>query len=161
METKIDAHRLELIRNRCGFMNGVCFSSNGRSGGMGLWWRDCGVNVCSFSHHHVEVDVCDADYIPVWKAVGVCGWQEAANKRLTWELMRNIRQGCVLPMLMFGDFNETLGMNEKDVGAMRGERQINAFQEAIEDCVCRDLGYRGNIFTWQRGNICHKKKPTR
>lgn len=32
MDTNIDAHRLELIRNRCGFTDGVCFSSNERSG---------------------------------------------------------------------------------------------------------------------------------
>lgn len=49
------------------------------------------------------------------------GWPKATNKRLTWESMRNTRNSCVLPMLMFGDFNEILGMHEKDGGATRGE----------------------------------------
>ncbi|XP_057251804.1 uncharacterized protein LOC125498516 [Beta vulgaris subsp. vulgaris] len=151
METKMDSQRLELIRNRCSFTSGVCFSSNRRSGGMGLWWRDVTVNVCSFSNHHVEVDVCDGNNIAIWKAVGVYGWPEATNKHLTWDLMRSIRHGSALPMLLFGDFNEILGMHEKEGGAIRGERQIDAFREAVEECGCRDLGYRGNIFTWQRG----------
>lgn len=36
---------------------------------------------------------------------------------------------------------------------MRGERQLDAFgEEALEVCGCRDLGFRGNVFTSQRGN---------
>lgn len=52
---------------------------------------------------------------------------------------------------MFGDFNEILEMHEKEGGALRWERQIDAFRAALGVCECRDLGYRGNIFTWQRG----------
>lgn len=150
METKIDSQRLELIRNRCGFTNGLCLSSSGRSGGLGFWWREDIARVCSYSTHHVEVEVCDVNNQPCWKAVGIYGWPEASNKHLTWDLMRRIQWSNTLPLLMFGDFNEILGMNEKEGGAVRGERQIDAFRAAIEDCGCRDLGYRGNVFTWQR-----------
>uniref|UniRef100_A0A803N9H2 Exo_endo_phos domain-containing protein n=1 Tax=Chenopodium quinoa TaxID=63459 RepID=A0A803N9H2_CHEQI len=52
---------------------------------------------------------------------------------------------------MFGDFNEILGMHEKEGGAVRGERQIDAFREALVVCECKDLGFKGNIYTWQRG----------
>lgn len=91
---------------------------------MGFWWRDVEVNVCSYSHHHFEVDVCDASNSPIWKAVGVYGWLEASNKHLTWELMRNIGARTALPLMMFGDFNEILGNNEKEGGVVRGERQL-------------------------------------
>lgn len=29
---------------------------------------------------------------------------------------------------------------------------LDAFREARDDCVVRDLGYKGSPFTWQRGN---------
>ncbi|XP_056688734.1 uncharacterized protein [Spinacia oleracea] len=151
METKMDAGRLELVHNRCGFENGFCLSSNGRSEGLGFWWRDIKVNICSYSLHHIEVEVCDSENVPKWKAVGIYGWPEAANKHYTWELMRAIKARSSLPTVMFGDFNEIMGMHEKEGGAVRGERQLDAFREAIEACDCRDLGYKGNIFTWKRG----------
>ncbi|XP_021715284.1 uncharacterized protein LOC110683247 [Chenopodium quinoa] len=57
--------------------------------------------------------------------------------------MRSIYASASLPILMFRDFNE------RDV--IRGERQIDVFREAIDYCECRDLGFRGNVYTWQRG----------
>ena len=32
----IDSGRLEVVRNKCGFSNGLCVSSVGTSGGIGL-----------------------------------------------------------------------------------------------------------------------------
>ncbi|XP_021744637.1 uncharacterized protein LOC110710620 [Chenopodium quinoa] len=151
METKIDAQRLELIRNSCGFATGLCLSSNRRSGGLGLWWRDLNVEVVSYSAHHIEANVCDASGVPSWKMVGVYGWPEATQKYRTWDLMRNIHAGCSIPMLYFGDFNEILGVHEKSGGVTRGERQMDGFRNALEDCGLRDLVYKGSIYTWERG----------
>lgn len=151
METKIDAQRLELIRDKCGYGNGICLSSNGRSGGMGLWWRDIKINICSYSVHHVEAEICDNDNIPRWKAINIYGWSETSNKHLTWELMKNLKLRSSLPVVMYGDFNEIISMQEKDWGPVRTERHIDAFREAIDVCEFPDLGFKGNIFTWQRG----------
>lgn len=57
METMIDARKLERIRNICDFVNGVCLSSDGRSGGMGFWWRDVNVAPDTFLVHHFIADV--------------------------------------------------------------------------------------------------------
>ncbi|XP_021764895.1 uncharacterized protein LOC110729440 [Chenopodium quinoa] len=43
-------------------------------------------------------------------------------------------------------------MSEKDGGAVRRESCMDAFRGAIDSCELRDLGYKGCIFTWQRGN---------
>lgn len=40
LESMIDSRRLEVVRNKCGFINGVCLSSQGNYEGLGLWWRD-------------------------------------------------------------------------------------------------------------------------
>lgn len=49
--------KLEGIRNKCGFQEGFCISSDGHSGGIGLWWRDAAVNLVSYSKHHILVEV--------------------------------------------------------------------------------------------------------
>lgn len=151
METKIDAQRLELVRNKCGFTSGLCRSNNGRSSGMGLWWREVDVSIYTFSNHHIEFNVRGGGGSSIWKGVGIYGWPEASNKRLTWELMKNIANRNTLPIMMFGDFNEILGGQEKEGGVIQGERQIDAFRDAIEICGCQDLGYSGSTFTWQWG----------
>lgn len=52
MDTMIDMVNLERVRNICGFVNGICMSSNGNLGGMGFWWKDNNVEVCSYSIHN-------------------------------------------------------------------------------------------------------------
>ncbi|XP_056690135.1 uncharacterized protein [Spinacia oleracea] len=109
------------------------------------------MNVVSYSIHHDEAEICDRNNVPVWRAIGIYGWPEAANKHHTWELKWTLKTRSTLPMVVFGDFNEILGVHEKDGGVVRGERQMEAFRRAIENCEYRDLGFKGNIFTWQRG----------
>lgn len=83
--------------------------------------------------------------------VGIYEWLAGEHKHRTWELMRSLRNIWEAPMVFFGDFNEIASMTEKDGGAVRSERKIDAFRGVIDDCGLRDLGYRGSIFTWQWG----------
>ena len=148
----MEAHVLEKIRSRCGFSDGLCLSSNGNSGGIGLWWNNMDVSVVSFSAHHIHGVVLDDNKNPWWHAVGIYGWPETSNKYLTWQLIRQIKQQCGEPVLFFGDFNEIVSVNEKAGGVPRCERLMDAFRETMDDCEVKDLGFKGCCFTWQRGN---------
>lgn len=53
MESMMQRDKLERVRNRCGFFDGVCIDSNGQSGGIGLWWRDLEVTLLSYSSRHI------------------------------------------------------------------------------------------------------------
>jgi hypothetical protein len=61
-----------------------------------------------------------------------------------------------LPWLMAGDFNEILHAHEKDGGAARPQRCMQAFSTALSDCGLDDIGYSGDIFSWRRGRICER-----
>jgi hypothetical protein len=61
-----------------------------------------------------------------------------------------------LPWLVMGNFNEILYSNEKEGGAMRPQRCMQAFRNALHACNLEDLGYEGDIFTWRRGKICER-----
>lgn len=135
METMIDARRLERVRNSCGFTQGSCISS------IGILWRDVNVVIKSYSAHHVDTEVRRQDNRVAWRVAGIYGWLERENKHLTWKLMERYWGNCTKPLVMFGDFNEILGPSEKDGGAIRGERQMDAFRGAIDGCNLRDMGF--------------------
>uniref|UniRef100_A0A803MDE4 Endonuclease/exonuclease/phosphatase domain-containing protein n=2 Tax=Chenopodium quinoa TaxID=63459 RepID=A0A803MDE4_CHEQI len=152
METMIDENRLNKIKIKCGYVEGVCISSNGRSGGMGMWWKDIKVNVVSYSAHHFAIDILNDNNCAMWRAIGIYGWPEQSNKHLTWDLMSSLKSGCSIPCIMFGDFNEISSLCEKEGGPLRSERLMDAFRVTMDTCAMRDLGYRGSIYTWERGN---------
>ena len=143
---------LEKVHNRCGFSNGLCLSSTGHYGGVGLWWNELDISVLSFSPYHIHAVVLDGNKNPSWHAVGIYGWPETANKHQTWQLLRQVRQQYPLPLLLFGNFNEIVCMEEKGGGLPRSERVMDAFRMAVDDCGVKDMGYKGSKFTWQRSN---------
>lgn len=58
-ETLIHFNRTEEFRYLLGFVNCLCISSNGRSGGLAQFWRssfNCTVLTYSTNHINVEVD---------------------------------------------------------------------------------------------------------
>ncbi|KAL2929017.1 RNA polymerase II holoenzyme cyclin-like subunit [Bienertia sinuspersici] len=147
----VDNCVLEKIKKRCGFVNGICVSSRGNSGGLGFWWRDVDMVVISYSNHHCAANVISRDGGPCWRAMGIYGWPDAPNKHRTWDLISTLKLNCNIPWVIFGDFNEITSLAEKEGGASRGERQMDAFRHVIDDCHLQDLGYRGSVFTWQYG----------
>ncbi|XP_074306558.1 uncharacterized protein LOC141641810 [Silene latifolia] len=151
METMISANNLEKIKNKCGFTSGICISSNGRSGGLGIWWKDINAQLVSYNNHHFAIKIVGEDGSILWRAVGVYGWPELTNKYKTWDMLRALCANHNDPMILFGDFNEILSAREKEGGAIREERQMDAFRSALDDCDLQDLGFIGNIYTWQRG----------
>ncbi|KAL2933269.1 hypothetical protein RDABS01_016388 [Bienertia sinuspersici] len=151
METMLDERRLEIVKKKCGFHNGICISSMGNSGGLGFWWNDVNVCVKSYSCHHVEGEVLDSSGAVAWKVIGLYGWAKTVEKFHTWDLMRRLAANGDQPLVMFGDFNEITSKEEKLGGAVRQEAMMQAFRDAIDDCHLRDLGCKGNLYTWQRG----------
>ncbi|KAA3482895.1 reverse transcriptase [Gossypium australe] len=58
METKIDTKRMEGIRRRCGFMNGIDVGAEGSRGGLCLAWKEeYIVSLKTFSKNHIDVPI--------------------------------------------------------------------------------------------------------
>ncbi|KAL2933763.1 Histone-lysine N-methyltransferase H3 lysine-36 and H4 lysine-20 specific [Bienertia sinuspersici] len=148
----IDSQKLEHVRRLCCFTDGLCLGNDGNSGDMGLWRYGINVVVETYSRHHISVNVIDEWGNIAWKALSIYGWSGFSDKHLTWQLMKDLGSNCTAPIIMFEDFNEIVSTSEKEGGAMRSEKHMDGFREVIDKCQLRDMGFKGNIFTWQRGN---------
>lgn len=127
-----------------------CFSvnKNGLGGGLAMLWNlDVEIYIASFSHHHIDANVCN-EKGKNWRCTGVCGNLEASQKRHTWTLLRRLVGFSSSPCLCCGDFNEILHMEEKKSGNDRDVRMINDFREALEDSGLVDMEFLGRLYTW-------------
>ncbi|XP_048493143.1 uncharacterized protein LOC125493698 [Beta vulgaris subsp. vulgaris] len=141
----------ERVKNRLGFDCSFGVNSNGRSGGLCVYWQSSHLDfqLISFSSHHICGDVtCDNGV--VWRFVGLYGWPDRGQKAKTWELMRSL---CEYggPMLLGGDFNEVLSMSEVEGSQVEDRRVMHDFRACMDDLQLRDLGFSGCWFTWERG----------
>lgn len=88
-----------------------------------------------------------------WRLTAMYGEFWCENKYKTWDRMRQFHQNHNLPWLLIGDLNGIQFLHEKDRGNPRPQQYMQAFQQVIDDCELRDMGFRGDRFTWQRGRI--------
>ena len=87
METMLEDKDLNGIKQRCGFSNGICLSSRGRSGGLGMWWRDTEAEIITYSQNHILIAILDQNGEREWLTAGIYGWPNSAEKHKTWRFM--------------------------------------------------------------------------
>lgn len=80
------------------------------------------------------------------------GWAKEEEKYMTWNHIRHLCEDSHLPLIIGGDFNEILSYDEKEGASDRVRREMNGFQNVLEECELRDLGYNGAWYTWERGS---------
>jgi exonuclease III len=123
----------------------------GRSGEILFLWNYC---TC-----HVEIKDVNSNYINAlvtnisnqmqWRATGVYGYPQHHNKHLTCELIQNLANNSFNNnWLLFGDFNLILNTNEKYGGNPMDTNTTSLFRDTLNLCGLHDLGYKGDIFTW-------------
>ncbi|GMI79785.1 hypothetical protein HRI_001647800 [Hibiscus trionum] len=154
IETKLQSDKMEKVRRKCGYPNGIDVGARGRSGGLCLAWRDdCHVSLRSFSDRHIDVLITKDSDGSRWRCTGFYGAPEEQNRGESWNLLRQLDDLSEVPWLVIGDFNELLFSFEKMGGLLRSQRQMDAFRMALDDCSLSDIGYQGRWFTWEKGKF--------
>ncbi|CAM8933405.1 unnamed protein product [Rhodiola kirilowii] len=146
IETKMDGKRVEAVRRKIGFSYGLAVDSQGRSGGLAIWWsEDIQLSVSSFSKNHID---CEVDLGGIIRVTVFYGNPSTHRRSESWNLLRTLGLNNQLPWLVLGDFNEVLFGWEIWGGRIRKEWQMRKFREAISDCGLFDLGFSGLPFTY-------------
>ncbi|KAA3452465.1 reverse transcriptase [Gossypium australe] len=153
METKINKFKMEKVRQSCRYQSGIEVESMGSRGGLSLAWKgNASVVLQSFSHRHINVIVEEVGE-KKWRLTGFYGSPYINEREAAWNLLRRLSNQGEYPWLVCGDFNEILYGCEKKGGLPRDEKKMEEFRQVLEDCQLADLGYSGNWFTWERGNL--------
>jgi hypothetical protein len=148
--SKVKAERLKV---RLKFDNMLVSESDGRSGGLVLYWNN-DLKVTSFEVSKKFIDIrIKEDEADGWRLTGVYGEPSGDRKHLTWDCLRSLYAIVDLPWMMLGDCNEILYGAEKDGGNQRPQRCMQAFRDTLSFCNLEDMGFSGDIFTWRRGKI--------
>lgn len=74
METKVSEKRMEEIRRRCGFMNGLEVGATGSRGGICLaWHKEVQVKLRTLSTSHMDVLIKEEGVNEEWRFIGFYG----------------------------------------------------------------------------------------
>ena len=76
-----------------------------------------------------------------WHYTGFYGNPETTKRHEPWAKLKHLKGTSTLPWLEIGDFNEIVGLLEKEGGSTRLRQQMDRFIEAINFYGFRDLGY--------------------
>jgi hypothetical protein len=152
-ETHLDVYPAECLRKKLNMDFKVVNPSNGRSGGVLLFWKkEINIQLIFSAPKYIDVRVIESQE-KVWRFTGIYGEPRWEDKYKTWEKIRELKQNLNLPWIMMGDFNEILFSNEKEGGNPRPHDYMQAFRDALTDCGLEDIGYTGNHYTWKPGRI--------
>ncbi|KAG2277304.1 hypothetical protein Bca52824_059859 [Brassica carinata] len=68
-----------------------------------------------------------------------------------WGDLKRVIENIDEPVLVGGDFNTIMRLDERSGGNGRLSPDSLAFGEWINELALGDMGFRGNTFTWRRG----------
>lgn len=140
---------MERVRNRLGLKGFDGVSSQGKSGGLALYWdENVTVNIEDVNERWIDAFVKLSDDDPLWRVTFVYGEPRVENRHLMWESLCRLRGNSDLPWLVAGDFNEAMWDFEHLSSTPRPRNQMVAFRECLEVCQLADLGFAGHPFTY-------------
>jgi len=144
METKSNKGWMGYVRDQCEFKHGLIVPSDGSSGDLALFWRkEVTVHIQNFSSSHINAFVDGW-----WHLIGFYVNLETSRRSESWSLLKSLSNYSQLPWLAISDFNELVGLFEKEGCASRPASQMERFKEVIDVCGLKGLGFIGPRFTW-------------
>ena len=150
VETQLDRVRVESLAGTLGFDNAFVVSSQGRSGGLGIFWNNpIKIEILGYSVYHIDCSIADPGPAP-WMASCFYGEARTNLRNQTWDIMKGIANVSNLPWVCIGDFNEVLHPEEQEGIGERSNTQIQGFRDAADIFMLMDLGYIGNFWTFEK-----------
>jgi hypothetical protein len=129
--------------------NCIVNGTTGISGGIMLLWDPCAIDINNMEFNYIDVSVTNLSSNVHWRATGVYGYPKHHEKHITCDLLSNLNNNHNSNnWLIFGDFNIVLTSNEKQGGNPIDSNLSILFKDSINSCGLQDLGYKGDIFTW-------------
>lgn len=149
--TKQSIDEMQRIKEGLPYRGMLAVLSIRRSGGLALlWMEEVNLHIQTFTQNHIDALILNEPNTP-WRLTSFYGWPEEQRKNESWHLLWDLHSRHLVPWLCLGDFNEILKSEEKQGGLQEPLNLMQAFRETLLHCGLVDLGFRGNMFTWNNG----------
>lgn len=152
-EPHAGGNRAAQICHGLGFENSYRVDAVGQSGGLWLLWRsEAGmVEIVEATDQFIHAKVVNG--LDILHLIVVYAAPTASRRSGLWNQLRAVIQGVAEPVLIGGDFNTIVRLDERTGGNGRLSADSLSFGDWINDLSLIDMGFCGNKFTWRRGRI--------
>ncbi|XP_065629740.1 uncharacterized protein LOC136067578 [Quercus suber] len=153
--------KINKLCNRLKFVDSWCVDSNGKSGGLALFWR-LGVKMeVVFSDRNMIVALVYSDPPEApWLLFAIYGPFQRSKRKKFWELLENMVSSFSGPWVVIGDLNCIKRAKEKCGGRLVAESSVHCLRDFMVNTSAIDLGFIGPSFTWsnRREGLANKKE---
>uniref|UniRef100_A0A453IQP4 Endonuclease/exonuclease/phosphatase domain-containing protein n=2 Tax=Aegilops tauschii subsp. strangulata TaxID=200361 RepID=A0A453IQP4_AEGTS len=151
-ETRQDVAKVEKLKWRLGLKGFHGVSSNGKSGGLALFWDESlSVTVLDACCHYIDVRVDDVGGGTSWIGTFVYGEPRVENRQAMWDHLVRLRAVSQEPWFVCGEYNKALWQHEHLSRSLQSETQMSAFRDCLLLCELMDLGFAGVPYTYNNG----------
>lgn len=91
IETKLSSKRMEQVRRKCGFCNGIDNDNVGSKGGLSLGWKNNSlVSLKSYSKYHIDAYTHDNEIGDTWRFTGFYDNPNERFRYQSWDLLKHL-----------------------------------------------------------------------
>lgn len=117
-----------------------------------LWRSGIGdVKIVSSTNQFIHAKLVDG--VEVLHLIVVYAAPSESRRSGLWGQLKDVIQGLDEPLVVGGDFNTIVRLDERTGGNGRLSSDSIAFGDWINELYLIDMGFKGNRYTWKRG-IC-------
>ena len=151
METKRTVDEMKWIQNEIHFGAMLAVPCLGRRGGLAMLWKDeVDLNIQTYNQNNIDALILTKQNMS-WRITGFYGKLDEHLRNETWDLLKHLSTRTSTPCLCIGDYNQILSAEEKDGWLPKPMHLMQEFRSTLLHCGLINLGYTGNIFTWENG----------
>ncbi|XP_023639459.1 uncharacterized protein LOC111830917 [Capsella rubella] len=152
-ETHAGGDRAQRICHGLGFDSSFRVDAAGQSGGLWLLWRsNVGeVEIMSSSDQFIHARVKQG--VECFHLVVVYAAPTVSRRSGLWASLKAVVTSIDGPLMIGGDFNTIVRIDERVGGNGHLSPDSLAFGEWINELELIDMGFRGPQFTWRRGRV--------
>ncbi|CAN0918166.1 hypothetical protein LINGRAHAP2_LOCUS30710 [Linum grandiflorum] len=127
----VGKHKLEEIRVKVKFEGCFAVDVRGRSGGLGMLWREKSqLNLLRYQDNFIESEVHDGNG-ETFRLTSFYGYPERERQQESWDLLRELGRNVNSSWCVIGDFNDILHQHEQKGRNERPQALIEGFRMAV------------------------------
>ncbi|XP_059077878.1 uncharacterized protein LOC131876479 [Cryptomeria japonica] len=159
-ETKLNGHKVAEFIKFCNKWEGIFQDARGSTGGLGILWNSKVFEVIPLESNKFSM-ACNIIYKPGgfgFPLFNIYGPIKIDEKLRVWsEIYEQLQLLEMHKVILAGDFNAILDIDDKEGGLRKSTRVMEDFREFISNCQVVDVIPKNGKFTWTNRRLNFSK----